>query len=379
MPINAGPEFAVAQKHYQEASTDSERLAALHEMLTTIPKHKGTEKIQKEIKKKIAKLKEKLEAEKRQRKAAKGKGIEVRKEGAAQIVLVGIPSSGKSTLLSKLTNAKPKIAEYEFTTLEPEIGTLNYEGIPFQIVEVPGLIEGAAEGKGGAKPLLGILRNADILVFVIDLSKDIKQQIDLLKKELYASKIIINKKRPNIEVKGGVNGLEIQGADLVGDEKTIKSIAQSLGIHNALIIIKERISLAELSNALSRSTEYKKAIFVGTKADIAEEDQINIAKQIIPDIIILRSKEDVQALEKKIFEVSGCIRVYSKPPGREAELKEPIVVKKGSTVLDVAKEIHKDLFKNFKYAKVWGSSKFPGQRVSADYEVQDKDIIEIHA
>src|SRR3989338_1159940 len=169
MPINAGYEYAEAQKKVNEAKTSQEKIKALENLLSASPSHKGAEKLRQEIKTKISKLKEKVEKERT--KKAGGFSYSIKKEGAAQVVLVGLPNSGKSWILRKFTNAKPEVAEYEFTTTLPEVGIMEYEGVNIQMIELPAIFPGYSESEKGPT-FLGIARSADLIVFVLDGTKD---------------------------------------------------------------------------------------------------------------------------------------------------------------------------------------------------------------
>jgi len=274
MPTNVTREYLNAELKYQKARTSDEKQEALKEMLSTLPKHKGTEVLKSQIRERMKKLrKEQIEAKKRRA----GHAPIVRKEGF-QVAIIGFPNAGKSTLLAKLTNARPKISDYPFTTKEPEVGVMEFEGGQIQLVEIPALVEGASEKQ---RDMLTLLTNADGIILLAD------------------------------------------------DDHQRKTI------------------LGELANF-----GIKRLIFYASKGD--------------------------KITKKQLFEFFDLIRVYTKEPGEKTEMDKPIILKRKSTVLDVAKEIHKDFANKLKFARVWGSSKFPGQRVEKDHILQDKDIVELH-
>ncbi|MCD4666659.1 50S ribosome-binding GTPase [archaeon] len=177
MPVNATYEFDLAKKKFEQASDTKEKLQGLQEMLAALPKHKGTEKIQKELKTKISKYRELLKKEKSIKKGSHQ--LSIKKEGAATVCILGISNSGKSSLLSKLTNAKPKISEYEFTTTKPEMGIIDYKGIKIQLIEMPPIVKNYEQMDKG--PLfLSFIRNGDLLLFLLNLNKNQKEQLKLL-------------------------------------------------------------------------------------------------------------------------------------------------------------------------------------------------------
>lgn len=197
MPINAGYEYAAAQKVYDEAKTTQEKIRALQGMLTAAPKHKGAEKLLQEIKTKISKLKEKQEKDKARKKSS-GKSFFIKKEGAAQVALVGVTNSGKSFLLSKLTGAKVEIAEYEYTTKKPEVGVLDYEGVKIQLIEIPALFPGMAT-KGMGPTWFSVVRNCDLVVMVLDGKRDCSEQLKIIEAEFKEAFISFGDQRERID------------------------------------------------------------------------------------------------------------------------------------------------------------------------------------
>ena len=181
MPVNPGIQYQLAEREFQEADTTAAKLKALHRMMATVPRHKGSESLQKEIKEKIAKYKKLSEKEK---KAKKGSSyLSLKREGDASVILWGITNSGKSTLLTQLTNAKPEISEYEFTTKKPEVGVLDYKGVKIQLVELPAIVGDYVKINRGAF-YMSIIRNFDLIIYILDQTRDIKYQLDLLSEEL---------------------------------------------------------------------------------------------------------------------------------------------------------------------------------------------------
>lgn len=327
MPANLPPQYFEVEAKYRAAKTPEEKLEALEEMLAVIPKHKGTEKLQAEIKQKIAKLRKAQAQEKR--KGATHDPFLIEKSGAVQIVIFGPPNTGKSTLLSLLTNARPEIAEYPFTTFYPTPGMMDYEDIQIQLVDFPPLSGTELEG-----PMASALRRSDGGVLLCDaksdtLLEDLENTLNLLS----------------------------QGKILTGT-KPLPLPSPSWHFLPSFLL---------LSKVEDRDAEERVSI-------VAElyGDRFEVLGVSLRDFAPYRD-----TVKEAIFRISGVIRIYSKPPGKPPDLSRPFVLKKGSTVADLAEAIHKDLLLHLKGARVWGSAKFPGQLVPPDYVLQDKDVVEI--
>ncbi|MCS7134954.1 MAG: TGS domain-containing protein [Candidatus Aenigmarchaeota archaeon] len=273
MPVNAPNEYYIAEEKYRNAKTREEKIRYLEEMIALLPKHHGSEKLLMELKKRLAKIKSQKES-----KTAKS-GFSLKKEGAAQVCLIGLANSGKSTLLKLLTGVDVKIDEYPYTTTKPEVGMMKYEDVWIQIVEIPSTFEPA---------WMGIAKHCDLIIKVIDGQRDLHEQ-----------------------------------------RKEIRRIL--------------------------------------------EEHRIKV-----PSIkIITKRPLDIEKIKKDIWNNLGIIRIYTK--SKEVEEK-PIIFKGKVTVKDVAKEVHKDFLKHFRYARVWGKSvKFQGAQVGLEHELADKDIVQIFA
>ena len=386
MPTNVTAEYLAAEEEYRQAKTIPEKIRALEKMYATVPKHKGTEKLRLQIKRKLAELRKELEKQQSQRKGG-GYSFSVKKEGAAQIVLAGLPNVGKSSLLNVLAEIDVDVADYPFTTVEPIPGMMKHKDVQIQLVEVPGLIEGAALGKGMGTQLLSVIRNADAIAIVVDLSQDPVKQMEIILKEFERAGIKINKRKPKVEIKRmPMGGIVINGAHLIqGDTSEVMKMLREEGIHSAEITVKEPVTLEDFSDALDESLVWRKAIIIANKGDApgSKENYERLVKgygdrfKIVP--VSAKKRANIENLKEELYDLAGIIRVFTKSPGEEPAYP-PIALKKGSTVLDVAERIHKDFAKNFKYARVWGkSAKFPGQRVGPDHVLEDGDIVEIHA
>jgi len=358
MPSNASVEYGLAQKKYYAARTPEEKLTALLEMKSVAPSHKGAENLRYDLNKKIAELKSELEKQKAHaaKKGSASVSMFVKKEGAGQIVIVGLPNSGKSWLLNKIIGKEiAQVTPYPFATKEPVPGMFVYDGLLVQVVELPALIEGSSEGKAQGKEIIGVIRNADAILFTVN-SDDQKQ---VLIRELDKSYVYINKTRPPIDVKvSSFVGIQISGKEhLAFPVEQLEMYLKNSGHSNAQVIISGKInSLNEVSEAMNEKICYKPAVFV---------NPFEINDHSLVD------------LRDKLFLMLGKILVYTKRPGHDADLNEPLALLNGSTVYDVAKLLHKDFAKNLKFAKVWGSAKFEGQRVGPEYVLKNKDVVEI--
>lgn len=329
MPANLTPDFMAADKKFKAATTPQDRLVALEEMLSTIPKHKGTEKMQADIKRRIAKLRS--ETQKR-RGASRGKPFfHVDKEGAGQLVLVGAPNSGKSALLRALTNAEPEVADYPFTTRAPLPGMMAYENVQIQLVDLPPVDAERAEGW-----LYGIIRTADGVLFVVDLADD-----DLLAETDEVLRLL---GAANIQLRAGAGTPRVptEGAQI----KPALIVASKLDIRGA----GERLAIFR---------EY-----IGDRLPV-----LPVSAQAGPGL---------DALREAGFRLLDVIRVYSKPPGKKADFTAPFVLDRGATVLDAAEAVHKEFVEKLKYARLWNRTS-QGQMVGRDHVLEDGDILEIHA
>ncbi len=387
MPTNVTAEYLAAEEEYRNARTIPEKIRALEKMYATVPKHKGTEKLRLQIKRKLSELRKELEKQRQlQKKGGGGYSFSVKKEGAAQIVLVGLPNVGKSSLMKRLTNVEADVADYAFTTVEPIPGMMHYKDVQIQLVEVPGLVEGASLGKGMGTQLLSVIRNADAVAIVIDLSKDPIKQMDLLLREFERAGIKLNRRRPRVEIKrtssGGIiiNGVE----NIRGEVSEVMKMLREERIHSAEVTVKEPVTLEEFADALDDSLVWRRAVIIANKGDAAgsKENYERLLKaygerfKVIP--VSARRGVNLDELKETLYDLAGIIRVFTKSPGEDPAYP-PIAMKRGSTVIDVAKKVHKEFARNFRYARVWGKSvKFPGQRVGAEHVLEDGDVVEIH-
>ncbi|GIU69495.1 MAG: GTP-binding protein [Candidatus Woesearchaeota archaeon] len=358
----------------------SEEIRELEEKIANTKYNKSTQYAIGLMKAKLARLKEKESL--RGSGTKKSEGYDVRKTGDGTVILIGFPSVGKSTLLNDLTNAESKTAEYAFTTLKVIPGIMNYNDAKIQILDVPGIVSGAASGVGRGKEVLSVMRGADLALIIIDVNQP--EHYPALLKEIYDANIRINKKSPDVKiVKTTTGGLRIASTIKLTkiDIETIKIVLKEFKIINADIIIRSDIDVDELIDVIEGNKKYIPALTIINKIDLATEEQIKkVVKNLKADLAIsAKDKIYIEHLKELIFENLNLIRIYLKEPGKEPDLDVPLIIRRGYTVKDVCNKLHKDFISKFKFCRIWGrSSKFPGQKLMLDHKLEDKDILEIH-
>ncbi len=331
------------------------------------------------VKAKIAILRERKEASSKGR---KGEGYDVRKTGDGTVILVGFPSVGKSTLLNDLTNAESKTAAYEFTTLTVIPGVMHYNDAKIQVLDVPGIVKGAAAGTGRGKEVLAVMRSADLAVLLVDVN--IPEQHEWLKKEIYDANLRLNQKKPDVTIKRTAKG-GIRAASTVKltkiDAATVKAVFNEMKINNADVVIRDDIDVDELIDTISGNRKYIPGVIVLNKIDTVPEETVEKAvKKLNADIAIsAKNKTYIERLKDLIFEKLDLIRIYMKEPGKDADMEIPLIINRDATIENVCSKLHKDFVAKFRFARVWGrSSKFPGQKLMLNHRLKDKDILEIH-
>ncbi len=367
MPANVSFEYAIAQKKYDEARNDEERIIALQEMISRAPAHKGGENLRKDLSRKLASLKSKME---KQAAAGKrtGSTINIKKEGAGQVLIIGKTNSGKSTFLSEYTNSKPLVAPYPYSTTKPEVGILNYGGALIQLIEVPSFLENHEL----TSQIYSMVRVCDLLIFVI---KDgALNELDNLISILERQDVFTTKKKPNIQISKS----EFPGISFVNNhfldmnkEKAI-DILKSSGFRSHNLILNQKTTLDDLMLLINPRASFVPAICVSMPFT-KRLDSVIVHKNI--PIFDFSSKQEVT---EKIYELLDKVIVYTKRPGQKVDKTEPLVLDKGNTILDAAKLIHKTFYKTMKSARVWGSTKYPGQTVSKNYILKNKDVVEFN-
>ena len=356
-----------------------QKIKELEEQLSKTKYNKATEHFFGVVKAQIAKLREKLE---KQSKKGSGKGFAVKKTGHATAALLGFPSVGKSTLINKITSAKSRVGEYDFTTLDVVPGVMEYNNAQIQILDIPGVIHGAAHGRGRGKEVLAVVRNCDLIVILVDALHT--ENLKSISKELYDAGIRINKKKPDIAVKkkdrGGVSISST--VDLKLSRKTIESVLREFKISNADVIIREEIDIDRLIDAVEANRAYTNALVVVTKIDLVDKEKIkSIERELKPDAVISAEKGvGIEELKEKLFQKLNFVRIFLKEVGKKPDLDKPMVLKSPVTVETVCRNIHRDFVSKFKFVRIWGkSAKFLGQvKRNIDSALEDGDIVEIH-
>ena len=370
-----------AGKEMTARDATKQQIADIEKQISTTKYNKKTQGAFGQMKAKLALLKLKLES-----RAGGGKapeGFAVRKTGDGTVVLLGFPSVGKSTLLNALTNAQSATAAYAFTTLTCIPGLLNYKHAKIQILDVPGIIEGAAAGTGRGKEVLQVIRTAEMVLMVIDVFDP--EHYAKLVSEVAEFNIRMNKEKPQIKIhKTAKNGIRVGATVPLTkiDEKTVIEVCKMFKIINAEILIRSDIDIDDLIDTLEGNKVYLPAITVFNKIDIADDETIRHALEIVtPDLMISAQKRtDINRLKDLIYDRLQFIRVFLKEVGKQADMNVPLIMRRGQTIGSVCEKLHKDFVRNFKFARVWGkSAKFPGQKLlKLEHKLQDMDVLELH-
>ncbi len=332
------------------------------------------------VKAKISRLKD----EEQRRAGAKGKteGFSVRRTGDATVIMVGFPSVGKSTLLNAITNARSEVGSYDFTTLTCIPGLMEYNHAKIQVLDVPGIVEGAASGRGRGREVLACAQSADLVMAIIDIFRP--ENSETIKQEIYETNLRLNQRRPDVTItkkpRGGIDiGSTVRLTQL--DDKLISDVLREYKLNNSSIVIRDNISVEELCDAIEGNKKYVPAIVVLNKIDMIDEEELEkIKAKFKPDICISADKQiNLEALKELIFKRLDFIRVFCKEAGKKADMDVPLIMKQPAKVEDVCMKLHKDFAAKFRFARIWGrSARFPGQKMGLSHRLQDKDTVEIH-
>jgi len=296
--------------------------------------------------------------------------------------IIGANGAGKSTLLNDLTNAESKTAAYAFTTLTVVPGTMVYNDAKIQVLDVPGIVRGAATGTGRGKEVLSVMRSADLALLLIDVNQP--EHHNALLKEIYDSNIRLNKQKPDVKiVKTMTGGLKVASTVKLAkiDFETVKIVLKEFKIINADVVIRSNIDVDELIDVVEGNKKYIPALTIINKIDLANEHQVErVVRSLKADLAIsAKDKIYIERLKELIFEKLDLIRIYLKEPGKEADMKVPLIIFRGAKVQDICNKLNKDFVAKFKFCRIWGkSSKFPGQRLMLEHTLLDKDVLEIH-
>ena len=325
MPANLTPDYFKAEQWYREATTAEEKILALEQMLAVMPKHKGTDHLKADIRRRLSALKE---GEEKRRKSGGVDVFHVPRMGAGQVALLGLPNSGKSSIVEVLTNAKVHVADFPFSTTAPVPGMMDFEGVHIQLVDMPPITaDFMMPGQ------VGTYRNCDLIAIVIDLSGDAGEQMKVCLDFLEARNLLLDSRTPGRDERG---------------------------------------------NALG-----KRAVCICTKSDAAKEGAMEQVKAACGNrfeiiAVSVATGEGMGELPKDLFRQLRIIWVYAKPPGKKPDMSEPFTIPEGSTVHDLARTIHRELAEKLKHAKIWGEGVYSGQNVQKNHVLNDKDIVELH-
>jgi ribosome-interacting GTPase 1 len=327
MPANLPPMYFEAEKRFRDGKTPEEKTEALEEMLAIMPKHKGTDKLKADLRRKIAKFK--LEGQQKKGGARSQTAYSIDREGAGQIAVIGPPNTGKSSLVAKITNATPEVGDFPYTTWKPTPGMVPYENIQFQLIDTPPL------SKEYTDPWFSdLLRRVDMIIILIDLRADPLQQLE-------------------------------DSLSMLRDWRIFPSET-------------------EIPEDLKKPPFLKKMLLLVNKADDDEDQEdykvfLELAGMTVPSMAVSVTRgRNLAALTEKIYEMLNIIRVYTRAPGKEPDLTSPFVLPRGSKLEDLAEKIHKDFKEKLKYARLWGKAVYDGQMVQRDYVLQEGDVAEFH-
>eukprot|EP01117_Protostelium_nocturnum_P010298 TRINITY_DN3700_c0_g1_i6.p1 TRINITY_DN3700_c0_g1~~TRINITY_DN3700_c0_g1_i6.p1 ORF type:complete len:392 (-),score=108.15 TRINITY_DN3700_c0_g1_i6:90-1184(-) len=310
-----------------------------------------------------------------------GDGFEVSKKGDARVAMIGFPSVGKSTLLTKLTESESAVAAYEFTTLTCVPGTIKYKGARIQLLDLPGIIEGAAEGKGRGRQVIATGRTSDLILMMLDATKG-EVQKDLLTAELESVGIRLNKAKPNIyfKVKSG-GGLSFNSTIPLTqlNERIVRSVLHEYKIFNAEVLVREDCTVDDFIDVVEGNRSYLPCIYVYNKIDqLSLEELEEIASRPHTIVVSCNADLNLDMLLRMIWKYLALVRIYTKRRGIPPDFNDAIVLRSGSSVSTVCKMIHKELINEFKSALVWGTStKHTPQKVGLTHNLEDEDVVMI--
>jgi ribosome-interacting GTPase 1 len=383
MPANLPPQAKAKWLKVMEARTKEEKLQALMEFLSAVPKHKGTEKLVMQVRRQIARLREEIEREKAARRRGGGApSFFVEKEGDVQLVLLGLPNSGKSTLFKTLTGLEAACGEAPFETERPQPGMMEWEGLHVQLVDTPSLVP--SESSPRNSQILALAYNADALAIVVDATQDPLAQLEFVERLLRARGVVLREeeKRATIERRSS-GGISVVGGRLNPSE--VAALLRDYGIYHALVRLSDNATLDDVEAAVLELTAYKPAAVIVTKTEKAPGAAAEVASAAQGLKVLEFGFEASNALREELgrflLEKLNLIRVYTRNPKSGEVSAKPLVIRRGARVEDVARIIHSRLYKEFKYALIWNERrlKFSPVKVGRDFLLDDMDVVEIVA
>jgi hypothetical protein len=364
-----------------------EDIESLEEEIASTPYNKSTEAHIGRLKAKLAEKKEKLETQ--EAGSGGGGGYAVEQHGDATVALVGFPSVGKSSIINSMTNADSEVGAYEFTTLDVNPGMLEYRGANIQLLDVPGLIEGAAGGRGGGKEILSVIRAADLVIFMLSAFEI--DQYERLAEELYNVNIRVDEEPPSVTVRRkGKDGIDVNtSGDMDLDHDTVKEILRQRGFINANVTIRGNPSVDELIDGVMDNRVYMPSLVAVNKVDLIEPAYVDTMKTALreqgidpEDAIFISAEEEkgLDSLKEQMWEELGLIRIYMDKPGRGVDWEEPLIIREGETVDDALHNLGGTLDERFRFARVTGPSAIHDeQQVGRDHVLQDEDVMRVVA
>lgn len=360
-------------------NTTLEKIKEIENEMSRTQKNKATNAHIGLLKAKLARLRRELLIVKDKSGSSEG-GFDVSKTGVARIGFIGFPSVGKSTLMSKLTGVHSEVAAYEFTTLRTIPGIVKYNGANLQILDLPGIIEGAKDGKGRGRQVLAVAKTCSLIIICLDVTKPITHK-KIIERELESSGIRLNKQPADIKIiKKERDGIHVTGGNISID--LIKGILHEFRISNAEVTIKGNPTVDEFIDAAEGNRKYVPAIYVLNKIDCITNKELDIISSIPYSLPISAEYGwNFDGLMKKIWDSLNLIRIYPKPKGKPIDYDEPVILRnQRRKIVDFCNAIHRDILKKFKYAIVWGTSvKYEGghQKVGKEHILNDCDVVQI--
>lgn len=364
-------------------ATFQEQIKTIEDEIRKTKINKATETHVGRLKAKIARLKREQQDRIFGSQGGGGPGYDVKKSGDSSVALIGLPSVGKSTILNQLTGQEiSEVGAYEFTTLEAIPGIMNHEGASIQVIDLPGIISGASNGKGRGKRVLSVARGADLLLVVLDVFQTARH-LEIILNELFYVGIRLNQSKPDIvlnkTMRGGIAISTLKTLTKI-TEKTIKNILQEYRLINADVTIRSDITVEQLIDALEANRVYIPAITIINKIDLADDDKLKALSEKYPDVLMVSAESGyfIDELKDTIFNTLKLIKIFLRPQGGETDYEEPLIVRKGSTVGEICDKLHKKFREEFKFARVWGlSARHSGQKVSLNHTLKDDDVLTI--
>ena len=364
-------------------SNIQQKIAEIEAEINRTQKNKATEGHLGLLKAKIAKLRRQEVDQVMGSKSGGGDGFDVQKSGDARVGLIGFPSVGKSTLLNVMTDTFSETNEREFTTLTCIPGVIRYRGSKIQLLDLPGIIEGAKDGRGKGRQVIGVARTCSLILVCLDAVKPLNHK-RIIDGELEGVGIKLNRFKPDITIrpnmKGGLFINKSVDSDIKMAEDTIKTICKEYKLNNAEVVLRGKVGVEDLIDAIEGNRVYIPALYVVNKIDQITIEELDLLDQI-PNYVCISAGLgwNIDELKERIWEKLDFVRVYTKPKGQLPDYEAPVILSsKRRSVADFCNKIHRGLLKEFKYAIVWGTSvKHQPMKVGKDHLLQDEDVIQV--